>query len=83
MSIVCEICGKKKVTGSSQQHGRGVAGKRWLKRAQKTKRVFYPNLQMRTFEINGEEKKMKVCAKCLKAAKNFKSVGKYKNIIVK
>jgi len=61
MSMVCENCGKKRVFGSSQRHGRGVAGKRWNKRAQETKRTFSPNLQV--------YKGKKLCTSCLKKIK--------------
>lgn len=80
--MICQICGKGKVVGRSQQHKRGVAGKRWKKKTTKTRRVFKPNLQMKTFTVNGEEKKMKVCGKCIKRVKKFNSIGKYKNIQV-
>ncbi|MDO8341259.1 MAG: L28 family ribosomal protein [Candidatus Woesebacteria bacterium] len=65
MSYSCENCFKKTSFGSSQTHGRGIAGKRWKKRAQETKRTFKPNLQM----YHG----MKLCATCIKKLKNTKS----------
>lgn len=80
MSYVCAICGKKTVYGVSQQHQRGVAGRRWKKRAQATKRVFKPNLSNVTVLISGEQKKMKLCAKCIKRIRKYKSIGDYKNI---
>lgn len=58
MSYVCDNCMKKTVFGTSQSHGRGVAGKRWKKRAQETKRTFKPNIQ--------NYKGYKLCTKCLK-----------------
>lgn len=82
MSYICQICGKSTSVGISQSHGRGIAGRRWKKRAQATKRTFKPNLQMKTFLINGENKQMKVCTKCVKAAKKFGKVKEYKNISV-
>lgn len=81
MSYVCEICGKGTIVGRSQQHGRGVAGRRWKKRAQATRRVFKPNLQKKTFILSsGDKKQMRVCTKCLKAAKKFGKVKDFKNI---
>jgi ribosomal protein L28 len=80
MAYVCEICGKKSVVGRSQQHRRGVAGKRWRKRAQVTPRVFKPNLQKATLKIEGETKQMRICAKCLKRIKKFGGVENYSNI---
>lgn len=77
MAYICDICGKGRVMGRSQRHKRGVAGKRWRDRAQKTARVFSPNLQKATITIGGEEKQMKVCTKCLKKAKNDGKVKVY------
>ncbi|MGB9637330.1 MAG: large ribosomal subunit protein bL28 [Microgenomates group bacterium] len=70
MSRVCDLCGKKKQIGRQSRHRKGVAGKQWAKRAQKTVRVFKPNLQSVT--ING--KKMTLCTKCLKLMKKENKV---------
>ena len=56
MAYTCEICGKVAVTGSSQKHKRGVAGKRWAKRTTSTSRLFKPNLQKVAVKINSESK---------------------------
>ncbi len=82
MAYICDICGKRTSIGVSQRHGRGVAGKRWRNRAQATKRTFKPNLQKKTFVVSGEKVKMKVCAKCTKAAKKYGKVKDIKNIAV-
>lgn len=82
MSYACEICEKKSQRGRSQQHLRGVAGKRWKKRAQSTIRTFRPNLQRKTLTIKGETKQMRICTKCLKAIKKFGKVKGYKNVLV-
>lgn len=82
MSYVCDICEKKTVFGVSQQHGRGVAGKRWKKRAQATKRTFKPNLQKATVLVAGNKVKMLLCTKCIKRIRNYKSVGDFKNIVI-
>jgi len=65
----CYHCGKSVMYGRSHTHHRGVAGGRWKKRAQKTQRVFKPNLQK--FEILEEKKvrSVKLCAKCIKRVK--------------
>jgi large subunit ribosomal protein L28 len=78
--LVCEICGKHKTIGRSQQHRRGVAGRRWKKRAQKTPRVFKPNLQKKTVVVAGDKKQMKICTKCIKRIRNYGAVGDYKKI---
>lgn len=82
MSYICEICGKKSSLGHSRKHRRGVAGRRWKKRAQATVRSFKPNLQRVTLKIDNQIKKMRVCTKCLKRIKKFGSVKEFKNIAV-
>jgi len=66
MSRICDLCGKKKQIGRQSKHRKGVAGKQWAKRAQKTVRVFKPNLQSVT--VNGV--KMTLCTKCIKLIRN-------------
>ena len=78
--LICEICGKHKVIGRSQKHKRGVAGKRWKKRAQSTPRTFKPNIQSKRVVVNGEEQKMKLCTKCIKAIRNKGKVKDFNNI---
>lgn len=73
---ICQICGKGSAVGRSQKHKRGVAGKRWKKRAQSTRRVFRPNLQTKTIVIGSDEKQMRICTKCIK---KIKKDGKIKN----
>jgi len=82
MAYVCEICGKKTVIGSSKQHKRGVAGKRWKKRVTATRRAFRPNLQKKTLVISGETKALRICAKCIKAIKAKGKVKEYSNISI-
>ena len=75
MSYICQNCHKGIVSGRTQRHHRGVAGKRWLKRAPMTTRLFKPNLQKVTMTIGGVEEKLKLCASCIK---KFKKEGKIK-----
>ncbi len=82
MAYICEICEKKTVVGRSQRHKRGVAGKRWRKKAPATRRVFKPNLQKATLIIAGKQTKMEICAKCVKRIKKSGAIGDYKNIAV-
>lgn len=65
MSRVCELCDKKRKIGRQSRHRRGVAGKQWAKRAQKTVRIFAANLQKITF--NGQQ--MLLCTRCIKRIK--------------
>jgi len=58
MSRVCDICGKGPMVGNNVSHAHN-----------KTKRVWYPNLQ-KTRVIDsktGAVKKMKVCTRCLRS----------------
>jgi len=73
MSMICDNCGKGKVMGRNKRHKRGVAGKRWRKRAQVTPRLFKPNLQKATMLVQGKKVVMKLCTKCIK---RFKKEGK-------
>ncbi len=72
----CYHCGKTTLFGRSHTHHRGVAGGRWKKRAQKTQRVFKPNLQAVIILDQGQESRVKLCMKCLKRVKKDVSEGK-------
>ncbi|HRN70471.1 MAG TPA: L28 family ribosomal protein [Candidatus Woesebacteria bacterium] len=72
----CYHCGKTTLYGRSHTHHRGVAGGRWKKRAQKTQRIFKPNLQAVVIVSNGAESRVKLCMKCLKRIKKDVNEGK-------
>lgn len=55
--------------GKSQKHRRGVAGKRWMYRTAVTPRVFKANLQTFSISENGKNKKVTLCARCIKRIK--------------
>ena len=76
MGNVCANCGKGLVHGRQSSHHRGVAGKRWKKRAQVTLRVFKPNLQIVSATIGGVKEQMKLCTDCVS---RFKIEGKISN----
>ena len=71
MSRVCYICNKGTTAGRSIKRrgkakkeggiGRNITGV--------TKRTFKPNLQRVKIEENGQNKRVLVCAKCIKAGK--------------
>ncbi|MBN1592089.1 MAG: 50S ribosomal protein L28 [Candidatus Coatesbacteria bacterium] len=63
MSQVCEICGKKPMSGHNISHAHNVTNRRWL-----------PNLQTVRTNVNGHVKRVKVCTSCLKAGKVEKFV---------
>ena len=71
MSKICEICGKRPSAGRTIKR-RGLAKKKGGVGQRITgisKRRFLPNLRIVRAIVNGKAKKVKVCAKCLKAGK--------------
>jgi len=56
MSRVCEICGKRPVTGYSVSHAHNKTKKRWL-----------PNLQSVRCVINGQAVRIKACTSCIRS----------------
>ena len=71
MSRVCAICGKKPRAGRTIKR-RGMAKKKGgvgQKITGISKRTFSPNLQTVKAIVNKTVKRIKVCAKCLKAGK--------------
>ena len=71
MSKICFVCGKSPVAGRSIKR-RGLAKKKGgvgKKTTGITKRKFLPNLQSVKILKNGLPKRVRVCAKCLKAGK--------------
>ncbi|MBN1614057.1 MAG: 50S ribosomal protein L28 [Deltaproteobacteria bacterium] len=58
MSRICEVCGKKPTVGHNVSHANN-----------KTKRVWYPNLQKVRCVTgrSGKVKRVKVCTRCLRS----------------
>ncbi len=71
----CYHCGKGVLFGRSHTHHRGVAGGRWKKRAQKTARIFAPNLQKVAIIEGKDTIRVKLCTKCLKRIKKDMTEG--------
>lgn len=64
MSRNCEICGKGPQVGNNVSHANN-----------KTKRIFYPNLQnVKAILPTGRVKRIKVCTTCIKSGKVNKAV---------
>ena len=65
MSRVCEICGKKPSVGNNVSHANN-----------KSKRVWYPNLQkLRCIDNqSGAVKRVKLCTRCLRSGAVKKAV---------
>jgi len=63
MARVCEICGKKPISGNNVSHAHN-----------KTRTVWKPNLQnVRALE-NGTVRSKKVCTRCIRSGKVQKAV---------
>ncbi|MFZ5932493.1 MAG: large ribosomal subunit protein bL28 [Patescibacteria group bacterium] len=82
MAFICENCGKGIVVGRSQRHGRGVAGKRWRKRAQATPRLFKPNLQKIAVMVGGKKVSLRLCTSCIKKFKKEGKIQSFANVAV-
>ncbi|MEA2102263.1 MAG: 50S ribosomal protein L28 [Thermodesulfobacteriota bacterium] len=64
MSKKCDICGKGPQVGNNVSHAHN-----------KTKRVWYPNLQNIRVETPQGVKKMKVCTQCIRSGMAKKHVA--------
>jgi len=76
MSKICYVCGKKPAAGRHIAR-RGLAKKKGGVGQRITgisRRRFLPNLQPVRALIDGKPKKIRVCAKCLKAGKIKKAL---------
>ena len=56
MAKVCDICGKRPVSGNNISHAHNLTRRRWL-----------PNLQKVRAQVNGRTKRLTVCTTCLKS----------------
>ena len=55
---VCDICGKKPITGNNVSHSHKSTKRRWL-----------PNLQKVKVKVDGETKSLRVCTSCIRSGK--------------
>ena len=62
MSKMCDICGKKPLTGHNISHAHNL-----------TKRRFNPNLQRVRALQDGQVKRMVVCTNCIKSGRVVKA----------
>ncbi|MBU0579747.1 MAG: 50S ribosomal protein L28 [Candidatus Margulisbacteria bacterium] len=62
MSYVCEICGKKPLSGNKRSHSNIKTRTRWI-----------PNLQNVRIIIKGTVQRAKVCTNCLRSGKAQKA----------
>ncbi|NUQ70125.1 MAG: 50S ribosomal protein L28 [Chthonomonadales bacterium] len=62
----CDLCGKRPQFGQNIRHVHSGA---WALKAQRTKRRWMPNIQTARISVGSVTRKVRVCAKCLKAGK--------------
>lgn len=56
MSMECEVCGKKPIVGHNVSHANNKTKTRWL-----------PNLQKVRAKVDGRNRKIRVCTRCLRS----------------
>jgi large subunit ribosomal protein L28 len=61
MAKVCDICGKRPVSGNNISHAHNRTRRRWL-----------PNLQQVRAKVNGRTTRLNVCTSCIKSNKVVK-----------
>jgi len=62
MAQVCEVCGKKPLTGNTISHAHNVSRRRWN-----------VNLRPVHAKVNGANKRIRVCTNCLRSGKVVKA----------
>ncbi|MCP5046136.1 MAG: 50S ribosomal protein L28 [bacterium] len=63
MSKVCDICGKRPLSGNNVSHSHKLTKRRWL-----------PNLQRIRIKVADGAKRMRVCTSCIRSGKIEKAV---------
>ena len=63
MPRVCQVCGKRPVSGNNVSHAHN-----------KTKRRFMPNLQRIKVNYGGVNRRMRVCTRCIRSGRVAKAV---------
>ena len=62
MARICEICGKKPITGNNVSHAHNKTRRRWL-----------PNLKRVKANVDGSVKRIRVCTSCLRSDRVVKA----------
>jgi large subunit ribosomal protein L28 len=62
MARVCEICGKGSLNGNRISHAHNVSKREWR-----------PNLRVVHAVLGGQNKRIKVCTRCLRSGKVVKA----------
>ena len=72
MAKICEICGKKPVVGRQVSHAHNVSARR-----------FEPNLQTVHAVVDGGNRRIRVCTRCIRSNKVVKAAKVVKAKVVK
>ncbi len=64
MARTCAVCGKGPATGNHVSHANNRVKRRW-----------YPNLQTVRTLVDGEVRRIRVCAKCIRSNRVKKAAG--------
>ena len=70
MAQRCDICGKGPLSGNRVSHAHNV-----------THRRFHPNLQRVRAVLNGVQRRVRVCTRCLRSGKVAKPAAKAKKAV--
>ncbi len=71
MAYLCDICGKKTVSGNNVSHSK-----------RRTKRKFAPNLRPYSLYVDGIRKQFKLCTRCIRTIKHKTENLKPKEVAV-
>lgn len=63
MARVCEVCGKGVMSGNTVSHANNHSRRTWA-----------PNLRSVKAKVNGGNKRIKVCSRCLRSGKVERAV---------
>ena len=64
----CDVCGKTTAYGRNIRHKHSG---RWERKAPRTNRTFKANVQNKTFVINGQPIRLKICTRCIRTTTKY------------
>ncbi len=67
--------------GKTHRHHPGVAGKRWIQRAPSHSKTFKPNLHAAHILLDGTTRRLRLCTKCLRRAKEAMQIKSQVEVI--
>ncbi len=63
MATKCDFCGKGTTFGRNIRHQHTG---RWQRKAPRTNRVFRANVQVKLMSVNGQNRRVHICTRCLR-----------------